>query len=200
MSRKVFVSVILGAVLLTACVAGEEAPTIPVASPSPLVLPTQTAFPPTPTPTHIPTPTTQPLSFDSATYRYESAGFELDYPTEWGEPVSMGGGDRGSIMQFRVSDEPRLDVVVLLWDPKGDLDAFLANHHVAWDASGINVVSEESATLDDGRAAARVVVQGSDGSRGFFFFTTLGDRYLQLSGGGDLELLAEISGTVRLLG
>ena len=195
MSRKVFVSVILGAVLLTACVADEEATAIPIASPSPVILPAQTAFPPTPTPTP-----TQPRSFDAATYRDESAGFELDYPAEWEEPVSMGGGDRGSIMQFRVSGEPRLDVVVLLWDPKGDLDAFLANHHVAWDASGINVVSEEATTLADGRAAARVVIQGSDSSQGFFFFTTLGDRYLQLSGGGDLELLAEISRTVRPLG
>jgi len=200
MNRKVFVLMILGVVLLTACVAAEEATAIPVASPSPVVLPTQTAVPPTPIPTDLPTPTTQPLSFVAATYRDEAAGFELDYPAEWGKPFSMGGGDRGSIMQFRVSEEAQLDVVVLLWDPKGDLGAFLANHHVAWDTSGINVISEEATTLADGRSAARIVVQGSDGARGFFFFTTLGDRYLQLSGGGDLELLAEISRTVRPLG
>src|SRR4030066_806826 len=99
MNRKVFVLMILGVVLLTACVAAEEATAIPVASPSPVVLPTQTAVPPTPIPTDLPTLTTQPLSFVAATYRDEAAGFELDYPAGWGKPFSMGGGDGGWVLQ-----------------------------------------------------------------------------------------------------
>ena len=50
---------------------------------------------------------------------------------------------------------------------------------VAWDASGIAVISEERWTLEDDRAAA------------------IGDRYLVLSGDGDLALLSEIAHTVR---
>src|SRR4030065_801658 len=110
MNRKVFVLMILGVVLLTACVAAEEATAIPVASPSPVVLPTQTAVPPTPIPTDLPTLTTQPLSFVAATYRAEAAGVGVDYPARGGEPFSMGGGRRGAIMQFRVSEGAQVDV------------------------------------------------------------------------------------------
>lgn len=59
------------------------------------------------------------------------------------------------------------------------------------------MISEERWTLTDGREAAAFVVQGSDGSMGYFFFTTLGNRYLVLSGDGDLALLAEIAHSVR---
>ena len=44
-----------------------------------------------------------------------------------------------------------------------------------------------------------LVVQGVDGAQAFFFFTTIGDKYLVLSGEGDLDLLAEIARTVRPL-
>jgi hypothetical protein len=47
--------------------------------------------------------------------------------------------------------------------------------------------------------AAAFIVAGSDGAQGYFFFTTLGDDYLVLSGSGDLALLAEIAHTVRPL-
>jgi hypothetical protein len=53
--------------------------------------------------------------------------------------------------------------------------------------------------LSDGRPARAFVVAGSDGAQGYFFFTTLGDNYLVLSGSGDLDLLAEIARTVRPL-
>jgi hypothetical protein len=90
-----------------------------------------------------------------------------------------------------------MDVTVQLWDPTGDLDAFLGQRHLAWDASGIAVLSEERWELEDDRAAAALVVEGSDGAQAYFFFTTIGDRYLVLSGGGDLALLAEIAHSVR---
>jgi len=40
-------------------------------------------------------------------------------------------------------------------------------------------------------------VHGSDGAQGYFFFTTIGERYLVLSGDGDLALLAGIARAVR---
>jgi len=149
------------------------------------------------------------LSFEAATYRNPSAGFEFDYPAGW----AVGPDEqysRGGITAFSSWDRPtdvlpgatppgetRLDVTVQLWDPKGDLKAFLDQRQSAWDGSGIRVISEERWNLADGRQAAAFVVEGSDGTPAYFFLTTIGDRYLVLSGEGDLALLAEIAHTVR---
>jgi hypothetical protein len=95
--------------------------------------------------------------------------------------------------------ETRLDATVQLWEPTGDLEAFLAQRRGAWDASGITIISQGTWTLSDGRAAVDFVVEGSDGAQAYFFFTTIGDKYLVLSGSGDLDLLAGIAHTVRPL-
>jgi len=170
---------------------------------------TVTPAPPTGAPT---------LSFEPATYRDPSAGFEFDYPANWTVgPVEQ--QSRGGITAFtswsRPTDalpgetpagETRMDATVQLWDPTGDLNAFVTRFldslaslasAPANDAIGIAVMSDESLTLSDGRPAAAFVVEGSDGTQTFFFFTTLNDKYLVLSGQGDLALLAEIARTVR---
>jgi len=159
-----------------------------------------------------PTATLLPaLSFEPAVYRDPSAGFEFDYPAGWTVgPLEQ--HSRGGITPFtswaRPTDvlpdatppgETRLDATVQLWDPTGDLDAFLEQRRGAWSASGITVISEQSLTHEDGRPAMALVVQGVDGAQAFFFFTTIGDKYLVLSGEGDLDLLAEIARTVRPL-
>ena len=90
-----------------------------------------------------------------------------------------------------------MDVTVQLWDPKGDLPAFINQRMLAWEASGIAIAAEESWTLSDSRPARAFVVSGADGAQAYFFFTTIGDDYLVLSGSGDLALLAEIAHTVR---
>ena len=90
-----------------------------------------------------------------------------------------------------------MDATVQLWDPKGDLEAFIVQRQTAWQASGIAVLDERRWSLEDGRTAVSFVVEGSDGAQGYFFFTTVGDDHLVLSGSGDLALLAEIAGTVR---
>jgi len=177
----------------------------PSAAPESTVTPT----PPTGAPT---------LSFEPATYRDPSAGFEFDYPANWTVgPVEQ--QSRGGITAFtswsRPTDalpgetpagETRMDATVQLWDPTGDLNAFVTRFldslaslasAPANDAIGIAVMSDESLTLSDGRPAAAFVVEGSDGTQTFFFFTTLNDKYLVLSGQGDLALLAEIARTVR---
>jgi len=168
---------------------------------------TPTAEPP---PAAEPSSTAAPLpSFEAVPYRDATNGFELDHPASWvvGPTQQQ---SRGGITAFTSWHRPidelpgttppgetRMDVTVQLWDPTGDLDAFLGQRHIAWDASGIAVISEERWTLEDDRAAAAFVVEGSDGAQAYFFFTTIGDRYLVLSGDGDLALLAEIAHTVR---
>jgi hypothetical protein len=167
---------------------------------APTAAPAVTSAPPTATP---------PLSFDPVLYQNASAGFEFDHPSLWAVGPDQQ-QSRGGITAFtswsRPTDtfpnetppgETRFDVTVQLWDPTGDLEAFLGQRHSAWDASGIAVLSEDRWTLDDGREAVAFVVEGADGTQSYFFFTTIGDKYLVLSGGGDLGLLAEIAHTVR---
>jgi hypothetical protein len=128
--------------------------------------------------------------------RDPKSGFEFDHPTDWriGFQESQ---SRGNIVQFQDATGPRLDVVVLLWDPKRDLPAYLEVRRSAFESSGI-IVKEKSLTLGDGQEAVTFLVEGVDGNQGFFFISTLHDRYLQLSGSGDLELLGEIAQRVRV--
>jgi hypothetical protein len=178
------------------------------------VLLTEAAPAATSAPTAAPLPSeteAAALSFEPETYSDPSAGFEFDYPAGWTVgPVQQ--YSRGGITAFtswaRPTDvfpdeappgETRMDATVQLWDPTGDLEAFVGQRRGAWDASGIAVVSEETLTLEDGRPAMTFVVQGTDGAQAFFFLTTIGDKYLVLSGSGDLALLAEIARTVRPL-
>jgi hypothetical protein len=98
-------------------------------------------------------------------------------------------------VRFQDATGPRLDVVVYLWDPKGNLPGYLEVRRSAFESSGI-ILEEKSLTLENGQEVVTFLVGGVDGNQGFFFITTLHDRYLQLSGSGDLELLAEIAQTV----
>lgn len=163
-------------------------------------------------PTVLPEPTETPvqvLAFVATTYRDEAAGFEFDYPAGWafdsGEQHS-----RGYYVQFYSWDwqpgdqidslpegETILSVTVQLWDPKNNLEAFIDQRKLAWDSSGISILSEERLFLAGDRPAAQFIVQGVDGAQTFFLLTTNGDNYLVLSGNGSLNLLAEIAHTVR---
>jgi hypothetical protein len=148
-------------------------------------------------------------SFQAAVYLDDVAGFAFDYPAGWFVgPVQQ--YSRGGVTAFTSWERPtdvlpgetpagetRLDATVQLWDPKGDLQAFVDQRMLAWEASGITVLAEESWSLDDGRAARAFVVAGIDGAQAYFFFTTIGENYLVLSGSGDLALLSEIGHTVR---
>lgn len=140
-----------------------------------------------------------PVSFEAATYRNESAGFELDYPATWTYVEDIY-GDRGSGAQFTSSGEIVMSATVYLWDPTNDLDAFVAVRKQAWSASGTTIVSEEEISLAGDHRAIRFVIQTQVGEQAFIMFTTIGERYLELAGSGDLNLLAEIAGTVRMVG
>jgi hypothetical protein len=157
-----------------------------------------------------PQPTLPPgPAFEPATYTDKVAGFEFDYPVGWYVgPVEQ--YSRGGITAFTSWERPtdvlpdeipsggtRLDVVVQMWDPKGDLDAFIQQRKLAWDASGTPADPQEEWTLSDGRAARSFLIHGADGSMSYVFVTTLGEKYLTISGYGDLSQLAAIAHTVR---
>jgi hypothetical protein len=201
-----------GSLRSSAPVAALTAAAIALTACGPAAQPTSTEAPPpvaeSPTATLEPSPVAGP-SFEAVSYRDEVAGFEFDHPASWFVgPVEQ--YSRGGITAFTSWERPtdllpgetppgetRLDVAVQLWDPTGDLEAFVQQRRGAWDASGISVVSQEEWSLEDGRPARAFVVAGADGAQAYFFFTTIGDRYLVLSGDGDLALLAEIARTVR---
>jgi len=66
-----------------------------------------------------------------------------------------------------------------------------------YDASGIPVAPQEGWTLGDGRVADSFVLTGADGTLSYAFITTAGDKYLTISGEGNLALVAELAPTVR---
>jgi hypothetical protein len=152
----------------------------------------------------MPTETPVP-AFDASTYRDESANFEFDYPSDWSLDPSSQIGPRGAqalltspgtTAETLAEGGSRLAITTYLWDPKNDLDAYIAQHKLSWNASGFTILSEEQWTLaGDRRAAAYVITTPEEQS--FFMLTIIGDDYLVLSGNGDLNLLSEIAKTLR---
>lgn len=184
-------------VLVLAACGSDAPPGTPVVVPvTAQVFATQPAQEPTQEPAVEPA---QPgVSFEAATYRDEAAGYEFDYPASW-VPDEEVFGDRGAGVQFGSGEEIWFSSIVLQWDPKNDLDAYIAQRELAFSASDMTVLAEEELTLAGGRRAVSYVIEQVEGQQSYYMFTTLGDRYLQMSGGGDLDLLAEIAGTVRPL-
>ncbi len=117
MYRIHVVACMLLVVLLSGCAgSGSAATDTPATAPRPTTPATAPAPTPEPSPTATAAPSRPPASFEAATYRDESAGFELDYPSAWTLSDQILGGDRGSVVQFIWDGQPRLDVTVLRWD------------------------------------------------------------------------------------
>ena len=162
-----------------------------------------------PYPTITVEPTAPPLSFTPAVYRSEAEGFELDYPADWtAVPITEIGsrGSQGQLLSPGTTAESlaeggsRLNITVYLWDPKNDLAAFAIHRTSAWQASGFTVRQGPSGDLTDGRKYVSFIIETSDKKQAFFLFTTLGEKYLEISGEGNLALAEEIAKTVRPLG
>ncbi len=152
------------------------------------------------------TPAAPALSFAPVTYKDETNGFELDYPSGWSFDPQTQAGSRGSVSQLYspgttaeklAAGGSRLSITVFKRDPKNDLIAFVAQRRGAWGASGLTVLQESQRTLADGRDEMEFIVQAADGMHTFFLFTTNGPDYVQLAGEGDLSVLAQISHTLR---
>jgi hypothetical protein len=181
--------------LLAAC-----SPSTPIVQPAPPAVETAPTLPP---------PTAGvALPFESATYRDEANGFELDYPSDWSLEPNTVIGSRGSQAQLfspgttaetLAEGGSRITLVVYDWDPKGDLGAYVAQRRLAWDSSGFKVMNGSTTALVDGRPASDFFIQPPDSGLTYFLLTTVGDRYLQLAGEGDLALIETIAGTLRPL-
>lgn len=152
-------------------------------------------------------PTVAPLSFTAATYTDASAGIALDYPADWtlspNSQVGVRGGQAvllspNASLDTLAAGATRVTISTNLWDPKGDLVAYVTQRKTAWEASGFAITHEASWTLPDGRAAQIFIVQSPD-TPVFYLLTTIGDDYLSLIGEGDLELVEEIAHTLRPL-
>jgi hypothetical protein len=172
-----------------------------------------TDFDPYKTLTPASTPTAAPLagkipapSFDAQTYINDKVGFAMEYPTQWTVDESIL-GERASQVKFfsapEIADLPelpegatRISAVVYQWDPKNDLDAYLATRKQAWENSGFTIQEENNLVLDGGLNAVQVLVDNSS-SKVIFLVMALGDQYLVISGEGDLALVKEILHTVR---
>ncbi|HMN28398.1 MAG TPA: hypothetical protein PKE45_09615 [Caldilineaceae bacterium] len=168
-----------------------------------------------PSATPEPAPPEQVLSFVAATYRDETAGFELSYPETWTlddvDPAVKGAGRGyyaqltswphapGELPEVNPPGSSRLDIVVQQWDPKNDLPAFIDVRKIAWEASGFTLVAETEHSLPDGRAAAQFIVQTAEGEQVYFLFSANEEIYVIVSGTGDLALLEEIGQSLRWL-
>lgn len=143
----------------------------------------------------------------TATYRDDAAGFSFDYHAPaWTVGEKQQIGPRGTVVQFTfashapeaTTEETRMDVAVMDWDPKNDLTAYLETRKQAWAASGMTIASEEARLLPGDHLAVRFLVTTPDGNgQGFFLITTVGEQYLVLSGSGNLDALEAIAQTLR---
>lgn len=159
------------------------------------------------TPTEAsPEPKLPAASFESRTFINQDAGFALDYPAGW-TVQEMVLGPRGTQVQFlsapELADMPslpdgatRVTAVVYQWDPKNDLEAYVAHMKTAWEASGFTILEEEELVLDLGLPAVQFTVQTPE-AQVIFLVAALGNQYLVVSGEGDLGLVQEIVQRVR---
>ena len=202
--KRIFLVLSLAITVLSACTA------IPATSTPVLEItevPTLHATEPPLAPTEaLPSAKLPAASFESRTYINNTVGFALDYPAGWtvNEAVL---GDRGSEVQFLSSPDlatasvipegaTRVTATIYQWDPKNDLAAFIDHQKSAWDASGFTILEEEPRTLELGLAATQFTIQTADSSY-VTLITALGDRYVVLSGEGNVDLVKEIVGRVR---
>jgi hypothetical protein len=200
MTDRRFIALLFCAGLLASCASqpridGEIPPT------APLEIPTATAAP-------SETPAIPELSFTAATYRDEANGFKLDYPSDWSLSPNTQIGSRGSQAQlfspgataeYLPDGASRIGITVYLWDPKNDLVAYVDHRKFAWESGTQTIESQQQGELAGGRNEFDFIVRGADGTRAFFLFTTLGERYLEVSGEGDLALIREVALTLRPL-
>lgn len=165
-------------------------------------------------PTSLPTATVQPEptkvqhSFTTATYKDETNGFEVDYPSDWTLIPNKQIGSRASTAQLfspgstaekLLDGGTRLGITVYLWDPKSDLAAYAAHRKTAWESGGSSIIAETSGNLAGGRKQMSFTVQSPDKLQAYFLFTTVGENYLEIAGDGNLALIEEIAQTLRPL-
>jgi hypothetical protein len=152
---------------------------------------------------------TEMIAIDSITHTDETFAYTFDYPSTWmldaivfgsrapgGYQLSSWLHEPGMVSEIPV-DGTIMDILIQLWDPKADLAAFVEQRKTAWDASGIEIVSEEDVTLSNGQPAKEFIVMGGDGAASYNLFSILGENYLVAGGSGDIELIRQIARSLR---
>lgn len=188
---------------LATCSAPQPDVPVPLQTDAPA---TETAVPPTPTEAPVSEGKLPAAPFESQVYSNEEAGFALDYPAGWTVNETVV-GPRGTQVQFLSSPElvdiatlpegtTRLSANIYEWDPKNDLVAFVANQKNAWSGSGFTILDEQQLTLELGLPAVQFTIQTPE-SQAVFLIAALEDRYLVISGEGNLELVQQIVQRVR---
>ncbi len=212
MQLRSFLSLILAAFLFAAaaCTPAVAAPAIPTLlsqpAPAATLQPADTTQPSMPEPTAASQPTAVALSFTPATYDASAEGYQLEYPSDWtAVPISRVGsrGSQGQLFSPGSSADTlaeggtRMAMTVYEWDPMSDLAAFVQQRLDAWQSSGFTIAKQDEGTLQNGNPYSSFVIQTPDDHQAFFLFTTLGEKYLEISGEGNLALAEEIARTVR---
>lgn len=144
------------------------------------------------------------LPFMPTTFTDSSAGFALDYPADWTLDPSSQVGVRGSQALLLSPDTTsesipdggtRISIITNVWDPKHDIDAYVAQRKTAWAASGFAIEREEQWQLADGRVVYLILTHNP--SPVLNLLTTVGEDYLQITAEGDLVLAETIFRTLR---
>jgi hypothetical protein len=200
MRNKLFLSVCVGVLSLLFAACSSVTPSSPVGEP------VESTVPAMPTETALPAETP---SVALTTYQDTTSGFSFEYPTEWmldtivlgtrapvGYQITSWTHDPGIISEVP-SGGTIVDIYVQLWDPKGNLSAFVENREQAWEASGIKIIKTEDLTLGNNIPAKIFIIKGADGSEGYFLISTLGENYLVVSGNGDLQKIDLVARSIR---
>ncbi len=192
---------------LATCKAPEPKTITPTDTAKPTEIPaTETVLPPAPTEAAAPEGKLPAAPFDAQVYVNEGAGFALDIPAAWtiNETVV---GPRGTQILFiskpELADaatmpegETRVAATIYQWDPKNDLNAYLAHWKTTWESSGFTILDERPLMLELGLPAVQFTVQSPD-TETVFLVTALKDQYLVISGEGDLDLVKQIEQRLR---
>jgi len=148
------------------------------------------------------------IATELTTHTDADYGYTFDYPSAWMlDGIVLGSRAPGGYQITSWQHEPGLvsetlpdgtaiNIVLQLWDPKGDLPAFVAQQSRVWDIPEREIVFEEAVTLADGRPAHEFLVK-TEGQEGYTLFTTLGENYLVVSGTGDIEAIRQVAWSLR---
>ncbi len=204
-------------ILLSACAASVATPAAVTTNFPPTLANTEAVPASTDAPTDAPVvapPDAPPMpsmklsapSFESQLYLDKKYGFAFDYPVGWTAETLM---ETERVKQIQLVSSSnfvntatlpegatRLTATVYEWDPKNDLAAYAVNWKTDWEDSGFKILEEEELVLEQGLPARQFTVQTSHAVI-VHLITVLGDRYLVLSGEGDLDLVKEIVQRVR---
>jgi len=138
-------------------------------------------------------------------YKDESSGFQLTYPVDWTLDPSKPLGSRasqalllspGTTAESLAEGGSRVSIVIYAWDPTNDLSAYVARRKAAWNASSSTIIEEKDLILADGIRAVSFIVESTDKQRDFILITTAGEKYLEIVGQGNLELIEEVAQTL----